>query len=587
MAGHRSGALSPSRGAVATRSLAPTKPSTNASTDTPRRCRRGTAGSGRVGFVSPVSRGRKAKSKNKRNSTRRPAAPALFAVPDECGCPMCTGADLDLDQLLDALTATASELGEADDPLDAEIVGAMVLSSGPSAVEDVAPALVEGLIPALETLGDVGAAALLLSIAAVAPGTGGPAAAAAADRLAASGRALPSWAAELGEPVTVSGCCRLHDTEGSASILACSFHRAGRSHAILVSVDDFDCGAASDIVLLDADQLPEALDSVLAGARSTGFEIVTELLEPADFRWHVQNALDARAVHDRSDLDDLGLDLDADDPPYDDDGGPDDEDGVPSYPTLATLLRSRMAALPAPTRAPASHPTHEPGAPDPVLQLLARLAEQAPFGAPSRPGRAAMRSPLPAQRKKDDRPAPGYQLKVSLRGTRPPIWRRVEVPADISLARLHDVIRLAFGWYGGHLHVFSTPHGEFGDTDAEFDLGHRPEAPVTLEQVAPAARSKITYTYDFGDDWTHDVVVEKVLDRDEPTRPRCTGGRRAAPPEDSGGIWGYAELIEALHDPGHPEHVERLEWLGLDDPADFDPERFEPAAVSKALARMR
>jgi hypothetical protein len=94
----------------------------------------------------------------------------------------------------------------------------------------------------------------------------------------------------------------------------------------------------------------------------------------------------------------------------------------------------------------------------------------------------------------------------------------------------------AFAWDGSHLHVFQTPYGEFGIADAE--LGHRAEAPVTLEQVAPTVRSAIRYTYDFGDDWEHDVVVEKVLNRDSTlSYPRCTGGRGAAPPEDCGGIW--------------------------------------------------
>jgi hypothetical protein len=106
--------------------------------------------------------------------------------------------------------------------------------------------------------------------------------------------------------------------------------------------------------------------------------------------------------------------------------------------------------------------------------------------------------------------------------------------------------------------------------------------------VAPAVRSKICYTYDFGDDWRHDIVVEKVLERERAvTYPRCTGGRRAAPPDDCGGIWGYAELVEILSDPTHPDHDDRLDWLGLDDATDFDPARFDAAAITRALAAMR
>ena len=183
---------------------------------------------------------------------------------------------------------------------------------------------------------------------------------------------------------------------------------------------------------------------------------------------------------------------------------------------------------------------------------------------------------LPAKRKKSDPPAPVYQIKVGLRGAKPPIWRRLEVPADISLARLHSVIQIAFGWGNSHLHVFETPYGSFGTADA--DLGHRSDAEVSLEQVAPAVKSKLRYTYDFGDDWDHDILVEKVLDPDGTAPlPRCTGGRRAAPPDDCGGIWGYAELVEILSDPADPEHQDRLEWLGLDDAADSTPTGSTPA----------
>ena len=117
---------------------------------------------------------------------------------------------------------------------------------------------------------------------------------------------------------------------------------------------------------------------------------------------------------------------------------------------------------------------------------------------------------LPAKRGKKDGPAPVYQLKVGLRGAKPPIWRRLLVPADFLLAELHVVIQVAFGWHGYHMHVFETPYGEFGTSDS--DLGHRPDGSVTLEQVAQGANVKIRYTYDFGDDWEHEILVEKVLD---------------------------------------------------------------------------
>ena len=102
--------------------------------------------------------------------------------------------------------------------------------------------------------------------------------------------------------------------------------------------------------------------------------------------------------------------------------------------------------------------------------------------------------------------------------------------------------------------------------------------------MAPHDGSTISYKYDFGDNWTHDIVVEAVLPPEDGSElPRCTGGRRAAPPEDSGGVWGYAELLEVLADPNDPEYLDRLDWLGIDDPSEFDPTQFDPQAVTERL----
>jgi hypothetical protein len=132
-----------------------------------------------------------------------------------------------------------------------------------------------------------------------------------------------------------------------------------------------------------------------------------DALDPPDFRWHVETALDARAAHDQGDQ--LAVT---------EDGAQDADDS--SYPTLAVLLRTRMAALPAPTKAPAPHGGGNRAAGPNASQMLAQLAEQAPFGRAGLPSATRTR-PLPAKRKKSDRPAPGYQVKVSLRGAKPPI----------------------------------------------------------------------------------------------------------------------------------------------------------------------
>ncbi len=527
--------------------------------------------------MSPASRGRKGKQNKK--STRRDVPPGVLGGPDECDCPACSGADFDPQQLIDELIAGATDLVESEDPLDAEVVGAEFVSIGALAGEQFEEALIGGFIPQFEARASSQALAMLLAIGSVAPGRAGKAASVAADRLIQAGTARPGWAAELGEPVTVGDCQRLDDTHGTASMLACSFHRAGRSHAVVISVDHADCGAAGDILLLDAADLPKTLDMMRAAGRDSGFQITAQALDAAEFRWQVEKALDARAVHDSDD----GPDEDVIDLPIDEPG--------PGYPALAVLVRARMNALPAPSKPAAPHADEDGrGVGLTALQMLAQLAGNAgsPFGAGAPialRGRTAVAA-LPPKRTKPNRPAPVYQIKVGLRGAKPPISRRLEVPADISLARLHIIIQVAFGWDDSHLHVFETPYGSFGTTDAQ--LGHRAEAPVTLEQVAPAVNSKIRYTYDFGDDWEHDILVEKVFDRNETTAyPRCTSGRRAAPPEDCGGIWGYAELVEILNDPDHPEHQDRLEWLGLDNPAGFAPDRFDAQAVTRALSALR
>lgn len=170
------------------------------------------------------------------------------------------------------------------------------------------------------------------------------------------------------------------------------------------------------------------------------------------------------------------------------------------------------------------------------------------------------------------------QIKVTLADIRPPIWRRLQVPADLTLDRLHLVIQNAMGWENYHMHLFQTPAGDYGRRDSE--LGHRDERKVPLYAVAPATGDKIDYTYDFGDDWVHRIQVEKVLPKEAArTYPRCVTGRRACPPEDCGGPWGYAGVLEAIADPAHEQHEELLEWIG----GAFDSNHLDIEAINKAL----
>ena len=483
--------------------------------------------------------------------------------PEVCDCPACSGEDLDPQALIDDLVASGAELLEADDPLEAELLAAGFLAAGDMAGEGFAEALSEGIAPAVAQLATPESLAVLLALDAVGHA---PALTAAAGRLTSAGVPAPKWTDELGTPAQVGRCLRFADPDGSASMLLCSFDRSGRSHGFIVNVDHTDCHAAADIMLFPGELMDEVIDTVERDAREAGLAVTPEVLEPAEFRWQVERALAARAVHDRETdgpepIADLG-----------------DEDGL-GYHLLAELLRSRMRALPEPPRPPAPHGDGEALSPA-ALGQLAQLAGQAQQIQAGKQRRGSAPK-LPAKRKKSGPPAPVYQLKVSLRGAKPPIWRRLELPADTGLAELHRIIQVAFGWQECHMHVFETAYGMFGVADPE--LGHRAEAPVTLEQVAPGVGDRLQYTYDFGDDWTHEIVVEKQLDRRPVAYPQCTGGRRAAPPEDCGGIWGYEELVEVLSDPGHPEHSDRLEWLGLESAADFQPARFDAAEVTRAL----
>jgi hypothetical protein len=495
---------------------------------------------------------------------------------DECDCLSCSG-EFDPALLIDDLLAGVAELLDVEDPVEAELAGAVVVSIGDLIGEQFEEALVGGFIPEFEARASAEALAMLLAISSVVDGRAGKAAAAAADRLAGAGVPRPRWAAELAEPVSATECWRVADQEGMESMLVCALDRAGRSHVLAMTVKHLHCGAASEIFLLDPDELPSALETVRAGIRLTGQEATCTEVAAEEFRWLAEQALDSRAVHESAAFD-LGIN-----PP-----APDDD--LAEYRTMAVLFRARLKAFPAPVKPANAPPGHDDGGLTEFAgSFLPRLAGNGgdPFGAPGLviPLSSAPVATLPPKRKKSAPPAPIFRVKVALRGAKPPIWRRLEVPGDISLAGLHNVIRVAFGWHGGHMHVFETEYGEFGTADAE--LGHGPEESVTLEQVAPVG-SKFRYTYDFGDDWVHDIVVEKLLERDSTVLyPRCTGGRRAAPPDDCGGIWGYAELIEILGDPTHPEHEDRLEWLGLDNAAEFEPGDFDAKSVTNALSRVR
>jgi hypothetical protein len=184
-----------------------------------------------------------------------------------------------------------------------------------------------------------------------------------------------------------------------------------------------------------------------------------------------------------------------------------------------------------------------------------------------------------------------YQLKVTIVGTDPPVWRRVRVAESTTLLGLHDIIQTAFGWQDYHLHEFEVDGVRYGSDDRG-GWGPRPKSERRTRLGAVARqRSRFGYTYDFGDDWCHEIVVETVMPAKPGDKyPTCVAGERTCPPEDCGGVWGYEHLLEVLADPAHKEHDDMREWLGLLKGAKFDPEAFDASRValrSRSVARVR
>ncbi|MBE0429063.1 MAG: helix-turn-helix domain-containing protein [Thermoleophilia bacterium] len=176
------------------------------------------------------------------------------------------------------------------------------------------------------------------------------------------------------------------------------------------------------------------------------------------------------------------------------------------------------------------------------------------------------------------------QFKITLKGTKPPVWRRIQVPAGYSFWDLHVAIQDAMGWLDYHLHQFhifdkrtqQTVH--IGIPDDEFLLDYEIkagwEAPIKRWLAVPG--QKINYLYDFGDDWQHTIVLEKILpEKKGVSYPRCLGGRRKCPPEDCGGTCGYRDFLRIISDPDDEEHSETLEWVG----GGYDPDDFNAGRV--------
>lgn len=179
-----------------------------------------------------------------------------------------------------------------------------------------------------------------------------------------------------------------------------------------------------------------------------------------------------------------------------------------------------------------------------------------------------------------------YQLKIVLANIRPPIWRRVQVQ-NCNLTKLEAVIQCAMGWYGGHLWTFEIDGEQYGDDpweETDLDMEMLSAKALKLSLLVEGGITKFKYIYDFGDYWEHTVTIEKTLDADPTAKyPHCKTGKRACPPEDCGGPWGYNDFLAAISDPSHKQHDELLNWVG----GEFDSENLDLVAVNQRLAAIR
>jgi hypothetical protein len=175
-----------------------------------------------------------------------------------------------------------------------------------------------------------------------------------------------------------------------------------------------------------------------------------------------------------------------------------------------------------------------------------------------------------------------YQFKIHLKNLKPLIWRRIQVPETYTFWDLHVAIQDSMGWLDYHLHEFKVKNPSTGleesigipDDFGEMEMEAGWE--LKISDFFSLENAKAEYVYDFGDNWEHQLELEKILPRDRNLKyPICIAGKRACPPEDCGGFWGYEDFLKIIKDPTHEEHLSMLEWAG----GEFDPEKFDPQSV--------
>jgi len=173
-----------------------------------------------------------------------------------------------------------------------------------------------------------------------------------------------------------------------------------------------------------------------------------------------------------------------------------------------------------------------------------------------------------------------FQIHLSLPETEPLVWRRIHVSGLFTLEALHSVFQMVMGWQMTHLYEFKIGPHRYSDPD-EFD--NSVKSPQISIAAALAGHTSFQYTYDFGDNWEHEVLVEGITASDKNFNyPICVGGENACPPEDCHGVPGYANLKKIISNANDPEFGDMLRWLG----GHFNPASFDPNRINRDLLGM-
>ncbi|HSR86753.1 MAG TPA: plasmid pRiA4b ORF-3 family protein [Streptosporangiaceae bacterium] len=439
---------------------------------------------------------------------------------------MASEADAD-DELLSWF---APLLDSGCDPLEAELSGAEFIGELRRAAPpnlDIADVLA-GIIADFAAARRPEALAMMRVLAAVAPARLRPLAAEAAARMVHDGLADVPWAADIGWPVP-GRCFGYSDIYGAQHSMVLTFSYGADPHALVVLIDHMLGGGIKDCYFLSY------TESIRREYQKVGRDpdVIFGDLDPGEARTILLQALEREPC-------------------------PLEADQVRNVGNYLDLVLARIVTLPAPAK------------------QVRRPRKLAP-------------SPGAAPNATAKRRAAGkniHRVKMTLRGIKPTIWRRFEVPSDVTLRRLHRVIQAGFGWQDYHLHVFETAGGRYGIPDPDGDDDTFNDSYKKLAAVADWPGDRVRYTYDFGDNWELDIVVEAVTPAEPGVAyPRCTGGRRAGPPEDCGGVGGYAEMLSVLANPRHEEHAARLWWLGIETAAEYDPEALDIDVINDDLTR--